>query len=188
MLTNVSKLYFQHLKIDYNRDKILDVIQNQTQDWQVVWGHKDTLLPVLGFQQERPKPYEDHIVLTQYLRSVDIDGRTDRKALQKESLSVLKQLGIREKHYFSLFFTEPCGIAPHTDNMQCSINIPIKGVDDPMFFEEIDECTSPPYPFLMNAQQLHYAEQSQERRYYFRIHFDKPYEEIQCQLPYWQRL
>lgn len=182
-MTKWNKLYFQHLRIEVDKEKILDVIQNQTQDWQVVWGHKDSLLPVLGFQQERPEPYEDHRVVTQYLRSVDIMGRTDRKALQKEQISVLKQLGIREKSYFSLFFTEPCGIAPHTDNMQCSINIPIKGVDDPMFFEDIDECTSPTLPFLMNAQQKHYAEQSKQRRYYFRIHFEKSYEEIQCQLP-----
>mgnify|MGYP003109139949 CR=1 FL=1 len=177
-MKNARQSYFRHLSLDYDRDQILEVIQNQTQDWQVVWGHKDTLLPVLGFHQERPTPHEDYIVLTQYLRSVDIHGRTDRKALQRQQISILKQLGLREKSYFSLFFTEPCGIAPHTDNMQCSINIPIKGVDDPMFFKDIIECTSPPLPFLMNAQQKHYAEMSSERRYYFRVHFDKSYEEI----------
>lgn len=179
-MTDASKNHFQHLTIQYDRDSIVDVINNQTQDWQVVWGHKDTLLPVLGFQQD--KPDQDHIVLTQYLRSVDINGRTDRKTLQRQALSILEQLGIREKHYFSLFFTEKCGIGPHTDNMSCSINVPIKGVNDPMYFEQIDECTSPTQPFLMNAQQKHYARPSEERRYYFRIHFEKSYQDIQCQL------
>lgn len=170
--------YFMKIDQTVDVDGINEVINNQVQDWQVVWGINGQ--PVLGFVQEQPS--DDHKILTQYLRQDDIVGREDRRKIQREGLLAVKKLGIRYKPYFSLFFTEPCGIGPHSDNMQCSINFPIRGINDPMYFYDVIEGTDPKSPFLMNARKNHYALPSKERRYYFRIHFNEPYEAVRLNI------